>query len=54
MVEGPEARSDLQELARRYNRELIADRRVDMEVTVLEISRDMEVNSRYRRATACS
>lgn len=35
------ARADLQELARQYNRELIADRGMDTEAQVLEIIRDL-------------
>lgn len=41
IIEDPEARRDLQELARRYNREVIADRGMDMEAQILEIIRDM-------------
>jgi hypothetical protein len=41
IIEDPEAREELQELARRYNRELIAERGLDTEAQVLEIIRDM-------------
>ena len=41
IIEDPEARRDLQELAKRYNREMIADRGMDMEAQILEIIRDM-------------
>ena len=41
IIEDPEARHDLQELAKRYNSEMIADRGMDMEAQILEIIRDM-------------
>lgn len=41
IIEDPEAKRDLQELAKRYNREMIADRGMDMEAQILEIIRDM-------------
>jgi hypothetical protein len=41
IIEDPEARRDLQELAKRYNKEMIADRGMDMEAQILEIIRDM-------------
>jgi hypothetical protein len=41
IIEDPEARQDLQGLAKRYNREMIADRGMDMEAQILEIIRDM-------------
>jgi len=41
IIEDPEARRDLQELAKRYNREMIADRGMDMEAQILEIIRDV-------------
>jgi hypothetical protein len=41
IIEDSEARRDLQELAKRYNREMIADRGMDMEAQILEIIRDM-------------
>jgi hypothetical protein len=41
IIEDPEARRDRQELAKRYNREMIADRGMDMEAQILEIIRDM-------------
>ena len=41
MIEDTRAREDLQELARKYNRELIAERGMDMEAQILEIIRDM-------------
>src|SRR5215813_5753931 len=49
IIEDPEARRDLQELAKRYNREMIADRGMDMEAQVLEIIRDM-LSSPYGEA----
>ena len=41
IIEDSRARDDLRELARRYNREMIADRGMDMETQILEIIRDM-------------
>ena len=41
IIEDPEAVEDLRELARRYNKEMIADRGMDMEAQILEIIRDM-------------
>lgn len=41
IIEDPDALDDLRELARRYNREMIADRGMDMEAQILEIIRDM-------------
>src|SRR5437667_5649146 len=41
IIEDPQAREDLRELARKYNREMIADRGLDMEAQILEIVRDM-------------
>jgi hypothetical protein len=41
IIEDPKAVEDLRELARRYNREMIADRGMDMEAQILEIVRDM-------------
>ena len=41
IIEDPEAIDDLRELARRYNREMIADRGMDMEAQILEIIQDM-------------
>src|SRR5437867_6548420 len=41
IIEDPEARADLRELARRYNREIIADRGMDTEAQILEVIRDM-------------
>jgi len=41
IIEDTEARKDLQELAKRYNREMIADRGMDMEAQILEVIRDM-------------
>jgi hypothetical protein len=40
IIEEPKAREDLWELARRYHREMIADRSTDMEAQVLEVIRD--------------
>ena len=41
IIEDTKAREDLQELARKYHREMIADRSADMEAQVLEIIRDL-------------
>jgi hypothetical protein len=41
IIEDPQAREDLRELARKYNRELIADRGMEIEAQVLEVIRDM-------------
>jgi hypothetical protein len=41
IIEDPQARDDLRELARRYNQEMIADRGMDMEAQILEVIRDM-------------
>ena len=41
IIEDPEAVNDLRELARRYNREMIADRGTEMEAQILEIVRDI-------------
>jgi hypothetical protein len=41
IIEDPEAVEDLRELARRYNKEMIAARGMDMEAQILEIIRDM-------------
>lgn len=41
VIGDPEARSELRELARRYNRELVAERGMDAEAHILEIIRDM-------------
>jgi hypothetical protein len=40
IIEDERAREDLKELARKYHRELVADRSMDMEAQVLEIIRD--------------
>ena len=41
IIEDPQAREDLRELARKYNREMIADRGMETEAQILEIIRDM-------------
>lgn len=41
IIDDEAARADLQELARQYNRELVADRGMDTEAQVLEIIRDL-------------
>jgi hypothetical protein len=41
IVEDVKARQQLQEVARQYNREIVAERGMDMEAQVLEIIRDM-------------
>ena len=52
IIENPEAREDLKELAKRYNKEMIADRGMDMEAQILEIIRDM-LSSPYAAAAGC-
>src|SRR5215813_5904682 len=49
IIEDPGAVNDLRELARRYNREMIADRGMDMEAQILEIIKDM-LSSPYGEA----
>src|SRR5947209_13321780 len=41
IIDDPEAREDLHELERKYNREMIADRGMETEAQILEIIRDM-------------
>ena len=41
IIDDQTARSELQELARRYHRELVAERGLDMEAQILEIIRDL-------------
>lgn len=41
IIEDPQSREDLRELARRYHREQIADRGMDTEAQVLEVIRDL-------------
>ena len=41
IIEDAQARQDLRDLARRYNREMIADRGMDMEAQILEVIRDL-------------
>ncbi len=41
IIDDPQARKDLGDLARRYNRELIAERGMDTEAQVLEVIRDL-------------
>ena len=41
IIEDVQAREDLRELARRYNREMISERGMDMEAQILEIIRDI-------------
>src|SRR5947199_2466073 len=41
IIDDPEAIDDLRELARKYNREMIADRGLETEAQILEIIRDM-------------
>src|SRR6266699_7029714 len=41
IIDDPQAREDLRELARKYNREMIADRGMETEAQILEIIRDM-------------
>jgi hypothetical protein len=42
IIDNPEARADLQKLARDYNRELVTDRGMDMEAQVLEVIRTLQ------------
>jgi len=44
IIEDRKAREDLRDLARRYNRELITDRGLDMEAQVLEVIRDLQAS----------
>jgi hypothetical protein len=46
IIKDPQARDDLRELARRYNREIVAERGMDTEAQVLEIIQGM-VSSSY-------
>jgi hypothetical protein len=48
IIEDAKAREDLRELARKYNRDLIADRSADMEAQVLEIIRDLLASGEAR------
>ena len=41
IIDDPQARADLRDLAKRYNRELVTERGLDAEAHVLEIVRDM-------------
>ena len=41
IIDDPEARKNLLELARRYNRDLVSDRGMDTEAQVLEVIRDL-------------
>lgn len=50
IIDDPKARAGLRELARRYNRELIADRGMDTEAQVLEVIRDLLASSESRLA----
>ncbi len=50
-IEDAEARADLQELARRYNKKLIAERGMETEAQGLEIIRDMLANPSESRLT---
>lgn len=45
IVEDPKAREEMRELARRYNREMLADRSMDTEAQVLEVIRDLAASS---------
>ena len=48
IIEDERAREDLRELARRYNRELIADRGLDTEAQVLEVIRELRATEPSR------
>ena len=41
IIKDPQAQKDLRDLVRRYNREMIADRGMDMEAQILEVIRDL-------------
>jgi hypothetical protein len=51
VIEDGGARRDLQQLARDYHRELVADRGMDMEAQVLEVIRDLLASSPDGRAS---
>jgi hypothetical protein len=51
IIDDARARSDLRELARRYNREAIADRGMEMDAQVLETIRDLHMASADGRVT---
>lgn len=45
IIDDPKAREQLQELARRYNRELVSDRGMETEAQLLEVIRDLAASS---------
>jgi hypothetical protein len=45
VIDDPKARQELSNLARRYNRELVADRGMETEAQLLEVIRDLAVSS---------
>jgi hypothetical protein len=45
IIDDPKAREGLQELARRYNRELVSDRGLETEAQLLEVIRDLAVSA---------
>jgi hypothetical protein len=47
IIEDPQAREDLKELAKSYNREMISDRGMEMEAQILEIIKDMLSSTPY-------
>jgi hypothetical protein len=47
IIGDPQAREDILALARRYNREIIADRGMDAEAQVLEVIRDLAASSEH-------
>lgn len=51
IIDDPQTREDLQELARSYNREMIEERGMDMEAQVLEVIRDMRSSHMNIRLT---
>lgn len=51
IIEDPQAREDLKELARRYNRELVSDRGMEIEAQLLEVIRDLAASSADGRLT---
>ena len=44
LVEDPRTRADLRDLARRYHREMVADRGLDVEAQLLEIIRELQTS----------
>jgi len=51
IIDDADAREDLKELARRYNRELVSDRGMETEAQLLEVIRDLAASSADGRLT---